>query len=118
LTELSARLERRSIVVVFTDFVDTTSAELMLDNVARLIERHLVVFVVLRDEELESISAAVPSTPEDVSRTVISESLMRERDVVVERLRRMGVTIVDVPVSEIATGLVSVYLAIKQKSRV
>ena len=33
LTQLGAALERRSLVVVFTDFADTTSAELMLENV-------------------------------------------------------------------------------------
>ena len=33
LTQLSGELEHRSIVVVFTDFSDTTSAELMLENV-------------------------------------------------------------------------------------
>src|ERR1700722_17634287 len=36
LTKLASELERRSIVVIFTDFVDTTSAELMLENVGRL----------------------------------------------------------------------------------
>jgi uncharacterized protein (DUF58 family) len=118
LTELSSKLARRSIVIVFTDFVDATSAELMLENVNRLIDRHLVIFVVFRDEELETMSSAEPKTPEDISRAVIAESLMRERDVVVERLRRLGVYIVDVPFEQIATGLVSVYLAVKRLSRV
>jgi len=118
LTELSTGLARRSIVVVFTDFVDSTSAELMLENVSRLLDRHLVIFVVFRDEELETMSTAEPKTAEDVSRAVIAESLMRERDLVVERLRRLGVYIVDVPVEQIATGLVSVYLAVKRLSRV
>ncbi len=118
LTELSTKLARRSIVIVFTDFVDSTSAELMLENVARLADRHLVLFVVFRDEELESMVATEPRTAEDVTRTVIAESLMRERDVVVERLRRLGVYIVDVPFEQIANGLVSVYLAVKRLNRV
>ena len=118
LTELASKLARRSIVIVFTDFVDTTSAELMLENVGRLIGRHLVIFVVFRDAELETMSAAEPKAAEDVSRAVIAESLMRERDIVVERLRRLGVYIVDVPFEQIATGLVSVYLAVKRLNRV
>jgi uncharacterized protein (DUF58 family) len=117
LTELSSKLARRSIVIVFTDFVDSTSAELMLENVGCLAEKHLVLFVVFRDEELESIAATEPRTPEDVSRAVIAESLMRERDVVVERLRRLGAHVIDVPVEQIAGGLVSVYLAVKRLSR-
>ena len=58
LTQLAGDLEHRSLIVVFTDFADTTSAELMLENVARLLKRHLVLFVVFRDEELESMRAA------------------------------------------------------------
>ena len=53
-------------MVVFTDFADATSAELMIENVARLMRTHLVLFVVFRDEELESAgrraSRASPTT--------------------------------------------------------
>ena len=79
LTTLAARLDRRSLVVVFTDFADPTSAELMLRTVGRLTERHLVLFVVMRDEELETLADSRPSTPEDVSRAVIAGGLLRER---------------------------------------
>lgn len=53
LTTLSSHLDRRSLVVVFTDFVDPISAELMLRTVGRLTERHLVLFMLMKDEELE-----------------------------------------------------------------
>ena len=36
LVELGQRLRRRSLVVVLTDFVDTVTAELMVENLARL----------------------------------------------------------------------------------
>ena len=42
LTHLSANLNRRSLIVLFTDFVDTIQAELMIENAARLAKRHLV----------------------------------------------------------------------------
>jgi uncharacterized protein (DUF58 family) len=118
LTQLGAKLAHRAIVVIFTDFVDTTSAQLMLENVGRLLDRHLVVFVVFHDDELESLAQAEPRTPADVSRAVIAEAMMRERDVVIERLRRLGVEIVDVPVERIAAGLLDVYLAVKRASRI
>src|SRR6185436_7021315 len=72
LSTLAERLKRRSMVVVFTDFTDTISAELMVENVARLTRRHMIVFVTFRDEELESMRAARPQTPGDVSRAVIA----------------------------------------------
>jgi uncharacterized protein (DUF58 family) len=118
LSQLAADLERRSIVVVFTDFVDTTSAELMLENIGRLLQRHLVLFVVFRDVELEEMVRTRPQKPEDVSRAVIADALLRERDIVIERLRRLGVHVVDVPLEQISMGLLETYLAAKRRSRV
>ena len=118
LTQLAADLEHRSIVVIFTDFVDTTSAELMLENIGRLLQRHLVLFVLFRDVELEEMALAKPLTPEDVSRSVIADTLLRERYIVIERLRRLGVEIVDAPLERIGMGLLESYLAMKRLDRV
>jgi uncharacterized protein (DUF58 family) len=52
LTQLGAALKQRSLVVVFTDFADSTTAEQMIENLTRLVRRHLVLFVVFADEEL------------------------------------------------------------------
>jgi uncharacterized protein (DUF58 family) len=117
LSQLAGDLEHRSIVVIFTDFSDSTSAELMLDNVGRLLRRHLVLFVIFRDEELETMANGEPQTPEDVSRAVIADAMLRERDVVIERLRRLGVQIVDAPVEEISANLLKTYFAVKRRDR-
>ena len=61
---------------MFTDFADTTSAELMLENVGRLLSATSVLFVVFRDEELEGMRRAEPQTPDDVSRAVIADMLL------------------------------------------
>ena len=115
LTQLGAALERRSLIVVFTDFADTTSAELMLENVQRLLKRHLVLFVVFRDEELEAIARREPADPEAVSRAVTAEVLLRERDLVLARLVRMGVHIVDAPSTSVGPALLSAYIDLKRR---
>ena len=115
LTQLSAELQRRSLVVVFTDFADSTSAELMVENVARLLRTHLVLFVAFRDEELESLVRAEPDTADDASRAVIAATLLREREVVIGRLRRMGVQVLDAPADRIGSELLSAYLDLKRK---
>jgi len=115
LTELGAALERRSLVVVFTDFVDSTTAELMVENVSRLTRRHLVLFVVFRDEELEAITRREPVAADDVSRAVTARLLLRSRDVVIERLRRLNVHIIDAPAGAIGAGLISAYLDLKRR---
>jgi uncharacterized protein (DUF58 family) len=115
LTQLSGQLSRRTLVVVFTDFADTTSAELMLDNVSRLLSQHLVIFVVMRDDELEDLQRQAPTNADDVSRAVVAAALLRERELVVTRLRRLGVQIVEAPADQIGPALLSRYLDLKRR---
>ena len=115
LTQLGTVLERRSLVVVFTDFADTTSAQLMLENVTRLTRRHRVLFVVMRDEELEAIVRAEPLSADDVSRAVTAAALLRSRAVVVERLRRLGVRILDAPAAGVGAALITTYVDLKRE---
>jgi uncharacterized protein (DUF58 family) len=115
LTQLNAALERRALIVVFTDFADTTSAELMLENAARLMKRHLVLFVIFRDEELEAIARREPVDPEAVSRAVTAQALLKERDLVIARLVRMGAHIVDAPAAQVGTALLSTYIDLKKR---
>lgn len=118
LTALAGRLDRRAMVVVFTDFADATSAELMIENVARLMRTHLVLFVVFRDEELETLRARRPVEPDDVSRAVIAERMLRQREEVAARLRRLGAQIVDAPAEGLSAALVNRYLDAKRRELV
>ena len=115
LSVLAGELQRRSLVVVFTDFTDQTAAQLMIESVGRLVGRHLIMFVVLKDEELEGMVAAEPKAPEDVSRAVFAASLLRERELVISRLRRLGVHIVETPADRIGPELINAYLDLKRR---
>jgi len=115
LTTLSGDLDRRSLIVVFTDFADPTSAELMVENVGRLMRTHLVLFVVFGDEELEAMAAAAPVEPDDVSRAVIADGLLRQREAVVGRLQRLGAQLVDARADDLGLALLDAYLAAKRR---
>jgi uncharacterized protein (DUF58 family) len=115
LTTLSGDLDRRSLIVVFTDFADPTSAELMIENVGRLMRKHLVLFVVFGDEELEAMAAAEPVEPDDVSRAVIADGLLRQREAVVGRLQRLGAQLVDARADDLGLALLDAYLAAKRR---
>ena len=116
LTTLGSQLKRRSLVLVFTDFADPTSAELMLKTVGRLAERHLVLFVLMHDVELEAMADGVPEHSADVSRAVIAASMLRERKIVIARLQRLGVHIVEAHHERIGTELVNAYLGLKRRN--
>ena len=113
LTELSANLDRRSLIIIFTDFSDSTSAELMLTSLSALSKRHLILFVAFRDDELEDLMNTEPENAENVSRAVIADTLLRERDLVISKLQRMGAQIVDAPSERIGATLINQYIKIK-----
>lgn len=118
LTSLLGGLRKRSLVVLFTDFVDSISAELMLDNARRLVRRHVVLFVALRDPELDEVAHARPRQLVDVARAVVADDLRTERVAVLERLRRMGVLCLDVAPHELSARLVDRYLHVKRRELV
>jgi len=115
LAELSTRLRRRSLVVLFTDFLDTVTAELMIDNVTRLARRHLVLFVAVRDPSVESRALTQPRSLGTLHEAVVAGDFARERGVVLERLRRAGAHCIDAAPSGFSMALVNRYLDIKRR---
>lgn len=116
LATLAGRLNRRSLIVVFTDFTDTISAELMLHAVGTLLSRHLVVFMVMRDEELEHVVDNEPHEPADVTRAVTAAALLRQRRLVVARLRRLGAHVVEASHEQAGPALLNAYLGLKRRN--
>ncbi len=115
LAELSTRLRRRSLVVLFTDFLDTVTAELMIDNVTRLARRHLVLFVAVRDPSLETRALARPRSLGTLHEAVVAGDFARERSVVLERLKRAGAHCIDTTPDQFSMALVNRYLDIKRR---
>ncbi|MEP5632038.1 MAG: DUF58 domain-containing protein [Tateyamaria sp.] len=115
LTELNARTPKRSLIVIFTDFVDTTSAELMVENIGILAKRHLIIFIAIRDPEVEGILDDPSENLSGVATLVAANQSISERRVVLERLNRLGVTVIDAKPTQVTARLVSAYLDIKDR---
>ncbi|WBH18162.1 DUF58 domain-containing protein [Sphingomonas radiodurans] len=116
LTSMAAKLTRRSMIVLFTEFTDLTAAEFMVRATGRLLETHLLLVVVLRDEELEAILDRAPATTEDVTRAVTAAALLRDRLMVLTRLRHLGAHVIESPHDEVATRLVDGYVDLKRRN--
>jgi len=114
MASLTARLQRRSLVLVFSDFTDPTSAELMLESIGRLSRRHLVLFVTMEDAELQGIADAAPDDMQTLTMAVTADSLLRQRELVRLRLRQAGADVLEAPYDQIGTRLIDAYLAIKR----
>lgn len=115
MASLSQRLSRRALVVVFTEFADPTSAERMIESAARMLKRHLVLFIVQRDRDLEALVDAEPDTAAQVAEAVVAGALLRERRIVIERLRRLGARVLETDGRLTAEALVARYLDLRRQ---
>jgi uncharacterized protein (DUF58 family) len=115
LAELNLRLQRRALVVLFTDFVDTVTAELLIESMQRVAARHAVIFVTLTDPLLRAVAETAPDRFEQVAEAVIVQDLKRDRRIVFERLARLGIHCLDVPSAGLSVGLINRYLMVKQR---
>lgn len=116
LITLDQRLQRRSIVVLFTEFTDPTSAELMIAAARRMLRRHRVMFVLFEDVELEEIATRRPEQADDVTRANVATTLLRERRIVIERLKRHGIDVIEAAPDAMPLALVDRYLSLRERA--
>ncbi len=118
LAQLSTRLRQRSLIVLMTDFVDTIGARLMEENLQRLSRKHLVLFVAMRNPELEAIAEERPGTVGRMARSVVASDILQEREIVLKNLRRYGIQTIDALPNQISPELLNRYLDIKRREQI
>ncbi len=115
LTNLHGKLKRRSLVIVFSDFVDSTTAELLVENMGVMARHHVILYVALRDPMLDATARPKDMTLTNVARSVSALQILNERQLVIDRLSRLGVICLDVPPDNLTPALVSRYIDIKSR---
>jgi uncharacterized protein (DUF58 family) len=118
LATLTSKLQRRSLIVLFSDFTDPTAAELMIESIGRLVGKHLVLFVTIADSELEELTDAEPGDLATLARSVTADTLARQRRLVLQRLRQIGVDVVEAPWDQIGYRLIDRYFEIKRQEAI
>jgi uncharacterized protein (DUF58 family) len=115
LAELNSRLKARSLVILFTEFVDMITAELLIESLQWMTRRHVIIFVTMRDPALEELQNAAPRNFNSIAEAVIADDFLRERKIVLERIARLGIHCLDVPAGGLSGALLNRYLLIKRR---
>lgn len=122
LATLTSKLQRRSLIVLFSDFTDPTAAELMVESMGRLVKKHLLLFVTISDSELETfIETGIESGLDDIgtmARSVTADTLLQQRRIVLQRLRQLGVDVIEAPYDQLGYDLIDRYYAIKNSEAI
>ena len=112
---LALRQRRRALVVFFTDVMDVRASRSLLAFLGRAAMRHAVIVVAIRNEALLAAAHASPSSANGVYLAAAAEELVQEREEALARMRRVGVTVLDVTAPHMATAVVNRYLEIKAR---
>lgn len=113
MSRLHGALNRRSLVVVFSDFSDSVTAELLVENMAVMSRHHLVLYVALRDPVLDRLARPQDLSLEHIAEAVSVNRFRQERESVLEQLRRLGVLCLDGEPDRLTPALLSRYTDIK-----
>lgn len=112
---LVAQLKRRSLIVIFTEFGDATTAELMVEHLGHLARKHLVIFVALDDPAIEEPLETLPREPADLAAAAVAGGMRQDRQRVLRRLSRMGVDVISGPPGPAALQLLARYVHVKRR---
>jgi uncharacterized protein (DUF58 family) len=112
---LALRQRRRALVVFFTDVIDARASRSLIAFLGRAAHRHAVVVVAIKNEALLAAAEAPSPTTRQVYLAAAAEELVLEREESLARMRRAGVTVLDVAAPQMATAVVNRYLEIKAR---
>jgi uncharacterized protein (DUF58 family) len=113
---LATRHRKRSLIVLITDVIDPRSSQAIIAHTVRSAMRHLLVVVALRNDEL--VNAALPGehgSSSDLYGSVAAEEMLAARNEAIVRMRRAGVSVLDVSPKRLATAVVNHYLELKAR---
>lgn len=113
--ELNLRLVKRSLLCVFTDFIDEDQAHTMVDPLRRLAKRHLPLCLSVKDSALQRLLRTPPPDTETAFQHAVASELLLDREAIKRKIGRDGVTVVDVEASELSIAAVNSYLDVKAR---
>lgn len=115
LAEAGERLHRRSLIVLLSDFEDTTTAAIMTGRIGALARRHLVLFVTLRDPSIQAVAEREPANLHGIHAANVARAFERDRTTVLQKLAREGVLCLDSEPAHVSARLLNQYLEIKRR---
>jgi len=115
-TLIESKLRKRSLVVVYTDLIDTEISKTLTSYLPLLRPHHLVLCITIRDTGLVSLADGIPNTVDDVYQKAVAGQLLMEQQSTINKLQQSGIHILDAPPENLSVATVNRYLELKGKS--
>jgi uncharacterized protein (DUF58 family) len=112
-----SRQNRRALVVIITDIVDTIASAELLTALSRLAPRYLPFCVTLRDPQVDRLAHNLAANIPNAYEQAVAIDLLQQRKLAFAKLQQRGVMVLDAPANQMSDQLVERYLQIKQQGR-
>jgi len=109
--------KRRSLVVWITDLAETAMTPEVIEAASQLMPRHLVLFVVIGQPDLNELAAERPENVDQMYQIAAAQEVVHRRELLLARLRERGALAMETTSGKLSTLVVNSYLEIKQRSQ-
>lgn len=113
--QLSLRLRKRSLVVLFTQVLDEAVAQTLVRRLHAISRRHLPMLVLFRDIDVERLLDPRGGGPEELYTRGAAAELLRWRDGFIHELKSRGTLVLDVTPRNLTPSLINRYLQVKAR---
>jgi len=87
-----------------------------IDAAGQLLSRHLVIFIVIAQPEVNRQAAIEPVNSQQMYETVAAQEMVFRREVLLGRLREHGALCLEVAPHQLSTALLNQYLSVKERN--
>jgi uncharacterized protein (DUF58 family) len=109
---------RRSLVLWITDLAETAMRPEVIDGASQLMRRHLLLFVVMRQNELLEMASSRPATAEQMYERAAAQDLLHRRETLLATLRERGALTIETTPHEMTTAVLNRYLEVKERAMI
>lgn len=89
----------------------------VIEAASQLMPRHLVLFVVIGQPDLNELAAQRPEDVDQMYQIAAAQEVVHRRELLLARLRERGALAMETSSGKLSTAVVNSYLEIKQRSQ-
>jgi uncharacterized protein (DUF58 family) len=115
--QLLSDQKSRSLVVWITDLAETAMTPEVIRAAARLMTRHVVLFVVIGQPDLTTVAERDPATPDEMYETAAAQEIAQRRELLLTTLRARGALAIETTSAGLSAAIVNGYLDVKQRNK-
>jgi uncharacterized protein (DUF58 family) len=112
---LLAAQKRRALIVWLTEIAETAGVPDVIEQAMTMSSRHVVLFAVMRQPEMQELADKSPASSADMYRVAAAQEALDRREALLHGLRQRGALVLEVSPAELSAGVVDRYLETRER---